>query len=97
MCPPDCPRCAGYVCDACAEVGGDLAIKGPCEHDAVERHKGVPSLELAQSRVPTKPIPPMSKTDTIEITLADADDLAQFFERLAHKLRAQGKVRITIE
>lgn len=67
-----------------------------CKHDATERHHGM--IPLSQSRVPTKPMPPIVKAaETIEITLADSDHLAQFLRRLADKLEVQGRVRITIE
>lgn len=95
MCPADCPYCAGVACGACANAGLDLAITVPCGHDTVERHHAMESL--AQSRAITKPMPPIPKRESIEITLADRDDLALFLERLATKLRVQGSVRITIE
>lgn len=95
MCPEGCLFCKGVACRACCLVDStELPVGSHCPHDNAERHHGMTPIA---SRVPTKPMPPIPKTASIVVELADGSDLAEFLEALAQKLRAQGSVKITIE
>lgn len=56
------------------------------------------ALALAQSRVPTKPMPPIELEFSIVIEVADdmIEGLARYHEAVARALRAKGKVTLSV-
>lgn len=91
-CPPDCAFCAGTACAACLVDSPDLAI-AQCPHpDPIERHRGMASL--AQSRVPTRPMPPIDLDTELAITVDDPEVFASALEEIARRVRMRGSIKI---
>lgn len=112
ICPgPDCPMCAGAVCQACNSM---MDPPRACTHDQGDRHRLTvalpPEAAMAplartrtppygipkQDRTPTRPQPPIVPTQTITVDLEDADGAARFLELAAGLVRRHGRIKITI-
>lgn len=94
-CPgSNCPLC---MRDACASCGS--AYAGSCDHDPVARHRGRPAVdddEPASQRAPTRELPPIEVTETLELDFTDPDATAKVLEFAAKVLRMRGRIKITV-
>lgn len=94
-CPgPNCIWCLGMRCNACTR---ENRPDNECRHSDEERHSvSLAFDELAQDRVPTKPIPLAEKPwrARIEIDFASSDigKAADFFEHIAATIRRRGRL-----
>lgn len=97
-CPgPSCPMCTGEHCSVCSHSPGAET----CTHDSVERHMAMPSIDddaagPAESRVPTRPIPPVVG-DRIELHVDDRESVASFLRTCASIVESTGGLTVIVQ
>lgn len=93
--------CTGEYCSACSrqDPGEPRCTIDHHIHDRVERHAGQPAIDdrldddPIESRVPTKPLPPVLG-DRIELHIADAEDVAHFLRSCANIIEITGGISL---